>query len=146
MHWTSHLHLRKKLGNKWQISSETSAEGAKLSSQMQPNYLSMLKTRFLLIKSLGGLPDSTSESVMDECGLQHFGQGGVHIHHTSSSDAVNKQDNISLQRRRATRSRVFRATVSSGMLRLHVSLISRVKGYPTKDQESSQQPRTELAP
>lgn len=34
---------------------------------------------------------------MDERGLQHFGQGGVHIHHTSGSNAVHKQDRKSLQ-------------------------------------------------
>lgn len=92
-------HLRKKLGNKWQSSSETSVEGAKLSSRVQTERVSRLRPGSLLIQSLGGLPDSTGESVVDECGLQHFGQGGVHIHHTSGSDAVHKRDRRSLRGR-----------------------------------------------
>ena len=41
----------------------------------------------LLVQSLCCLTDSAGETIVDECGLEHFGESGVHIHHTSSGDA-----------------------------------------------------------
>ena len=41
----------------------------------------------LLVQSLRCLADTAGETVVDECGLEHFGESGVHIHHTSSGDA-----------------------------------------------------------
>ncbi|KAI4900694.1 hypothetical protein NFI96_033780, partial [Prochilodus magdalenae] len=40
------------------------------------------------VQSLGSLTDTAGKPVMDECGLQHFRQGGVHIHHSSGSNAT----------------------------------------------------------
>lgn len=41
-----------------------------------------------LVEGLSSLTDTTGEAIVDECGLQHFRESGVDIHHTSGSDAV----------------------------------------------------------
>lgn len=46
-----------------------------------------------LVQSLGRLTDAAGEAVVDQCGLEHFRESGVDIHHTSGSDAVQNTTN-----------------------------------------------------
>lgn len=43
-----------------------------------------------LVQGFGSLTDTTGKAVVDECGLEHFRESGVDIHHTSSSNAIDK--------------------------------------------------------
>ena len=46
---------------------------------------------YLLVQGLGSLTDTTGKTIVDECGLEHFRESGVDIHHTSGSSAVNNK-------------------------------------------------------
>lgn len=44
----------------------------------------------VLVQGLGSLTDPTGEAIVDERCLEHFREGCVDIHHTSSSNATTK--------------------------------------------------------
>lgn len=70
----------------------------------------------LLVQCLCGLTDTAGETVVDECGLQHLGQGGVDIHHTSGSNAVGMGKNVLWGVKGATTSaRVYNLRLSDGV-------------------------------
>lgn len=78
-----------KLGNKGEFPHIDSVEGAKMSSVTLCVGNTSISLGFhLLVQGLGALSDASCKAIVNECRLEHFREGSVDIHDTSSGNAA----------------------------------------------------------